>query len=191
MTLLRPTLNDLLATPEAAASSVRGLLSTLTAEARVKQATALDRAALAALWQLAEDGPAVSLADLVAPDLEALHPIVYEGLNSLPVMRRFRKVLYRTSSGTIAGYNDSPARWFAGPGYFTVVEVGTSVDIDYRLLPTERPAAFPAIRSNDRGPAKLVYGDMVDNLRTVADGVYVGRAVRHGVETANYFVIAR
>jgi hypothetical protein len=190
MTHSRLSVDAVLGLPDVTAASVRTYLESLEPAARVQAVTALGRTSAARLWALATDD-AIALADLVAVDATPLEPIAYEGQNNLPVLRQFRKVFYRTTTGMVGGYNDTPARWLAGPGYFSVEQHGRSVAINYVDLPTEKPASLPAIRSNGSGLASKVYGDMVDHLRRVATGVYVGRAYKAGTATENYFVIAR
>ena len=190
MTESRRSLDALLGQADTTSASVTAHLESLEPAARVQAATRLGRAAAARLWSLSTDSP-IALTDIVAPDAVPLEAVAWQGQNNLPVLRSFRKVFYRTSTGVIGGYNDSPARWFAGPGYFSVEQHGPSVVINYVDLPTEKPEGFPPIRSNGSGMASKVYGDMVDHLRSVARGVYVGRAHKGGTPTENYFVIAR
>ena len=191
MTTATGSLNALLDRSGTDVRDVRDLLASIDPGARVRVVTSLDRGMVVRLWDLAADGVGIDLAAVIAPGSPALVPVTYSGQNNLPVLRRFRKVLYRTSDGAVGGYNDSPARRFAGPGYFTVEQAGPSVRINYSDLPRECPEGFPAIRSNAGGVARLVYGDLVDNLRWVDEGTFVGRAQRRGRDLDNYFVIVR
>ncbi len=185
------TLNELLATPGVTAEQIRRHLAALSGEARVREATQLDRRHHETLWDLSADTQPVRLEEVVAPDRAPLDPVPFEGQNSLPVYRSFRKVFYRTRNGTIGGYNDSPAAWLTGPGYYVLKRDDTGTYVDYTEVPHEKPAAWPEIRPNDRGLSQFVYGHMKDYLRRVYGRVLIGRAYRRGKATPNYFVIAR
>jgi len=119
MTESRRSLDALLGQADTTSASVTEHLDSLEPAARVRAATRLGRAAAGRLWSLSADSQ-IALTDIVAPDAVPLEAVAWQGQNDLPVLRSFRKVFYRTSTGVIGGYNDSPARWFAGPGYFSV-----------------------------------------------------------------------
>ena len=80
-----------------------------------------------------------------------------------------------------------------GPGYFVAVEDAErgEVLIDYRRVPDRIPVDWPAVRPNDRGLSRFVYGFMVDTLRRVSEHVTIGSAARHGKDTGNWFVLCR
>jgi hypothetical protein len=185
------TLNELLATPGVTAEQVQKHLAALSGEERVRQATQLDRRHHATLWKLSDGTEPLRLEEIVAPDRTPLDPVPFEGQNNQPIYRPFRKVFYRTPDGGIAGYNDSPAAWFAGPGYYVLRRDGSGTYVDYTEVPREKPAAWPPIRPNDVGISRFVYGHMKDYLRRVYGRVVIGRAYRHGKATPNYFVLAR
>ena len=83
--------------------------------------------------------------------------------------------------------------WLTGPGYFVAREDPDrpEVWIDYNRLPPEHPAGWPETRRNDRGPARLVYGFMVDTLRRVSEHVTIGSAARKGRDLGSWFVLCR
>ncbi len=117
-------------------------------------------------------------------------PVPFEGQNSLLAFRHFRKVFYRTSDGTIAGYNDQTMSWITGPGFYVVKEDDAGSYIDYTTLPVERPSSFPEIEPNEKGFSNLVYGNMIDVMRRVHGRILIGRAIKKGELTENYFVLA-
>jgi hypothetical protein len=147
------------------------------------------------LYEAVQGAPRVTLADLVPPDAPPLREVVFEGKNSLPLFTRFQKRFCRPRAGaapdTLCGYNHQALAWLTGPGYFVVHDDARGAGLDYRDVPAERPPGWPDIRGNDRGIARLVYGDMVDYMRRVARDVFIGSAYRHGKEAGNYFVLCR
>ncbi len=148
------------------------------------------------LYAAAASARRVELADLVPEEAPPLVEVVFQGKNSLPAFTLFQKRFCRPppqeGRDELWGYNEQPMRFFTGPGYFVVrVDPEYGATIDYREVPPRGCPGWPAVKSNDRGLSRLVYMDMVDRLRRVADGVVVGRAVRRGVETQNYFVVCR
>jgi hypothetical protein len=185
------TLNDLLATPGVTTEQIQRHLASLPGVERVEQATHLDRRHHKTLWELSADTEPLRLDEVVAPDRTPLDPVPFEGQNNQPIYRPFKKVFYRTSSGAIGGYNESPAAWFAGPGYYVLKADQSGIYVDYTDIPTEKPAAWPAIRPNDTGITQFVYGHMKDYLRRVYGRVVIGRAYRKGKATPNFFVLAR
>jgi hypothetical protein len=185
------TLNELLAQPGVTPAQVQQHLASLPGDERVRQATHLDRRHHAKLWELSATTEPIRLDEVVAPDRAALEPVPFEGQNNQPIYRPFRKVFYRTGGGGIGGYNESPAAWFAGPGYYVLKRDESGTYVDYTELPPDKPAAWPAIRPNDAGIPQFVYGHMKDYLRRVYGRVLIGRAFRKGKATPNYFVLAR
>ena len=62
---------------------------------------------------------------------------------------------------------------------------------EYVGLPAEHPEGWPAIRSNERGVSRFVYGFMLDTLRRVSEHVTIGSAARKGVDLGSWFVLCR
>src|SRR5512140_3471036 len=139
----RMTLNELLATPGVTAAQVHAHLASLSGEERVRQATQLDRRHHRTLWDLSADTQPLLLEEVVAADRKPLDPVPFEGQNNQPIYRPFKKVFYRTPDGAIGGYNDSPASWFAGPGYYVLRRDDSGTYVDYTQVPTEKPATWP------------------------------------------------
>jgi hypothetical protein len=152
--------------------------------------------AQARLWAAAAGAPAVTLDDLVPPDLPPLREVIWHGKNSLPAFTLFQKRFCRPApgapSGQLWGYNHTAIAWLIGPGYFVVHREGDApAAIDYRLVPPSHPTGWPAVKPNDAGLSYFVYRDMVDYLRRVSQHVLIGRATRHSKELPNYFVLCR
>jgi hypothetical protein len=185
------TLNELLNDPTVTAERVQAHLASLEGEERVRQSTQLARKHHKTLWDLSASTEPVQLDEVVAADRPPLDPVPFEGQNNQPLYRPFKKVFYRTPDGAIAGYNDSPASWFAGPGYYLLKRDESGLYVDYTEVPRQRPAPWPPIRPNDKGISQFVYGHMKDYLRRVYGRVLIGRAYRKGKATPNFFVLAR
>jgi hypothetical protein len=65
------------------------------------------------------------------------------------------------------------------------------VQIDYREVPPEAPRGWPAVRSNEQGLGRLVFGGMVDRLRRVSEHVTIGSAARNGRDLGSWFLLTR
>jgi hypothetical protein len=145
------------------------------------------------LWDAVADAPRVTLDDLVPPDAPPLGEVIFEGKNSLPAFTLFQKRFCRPRPGSaeLWGYNHQALAWLTGPGYFVVHDDRAGVAIDYREVPPGKPAAWPDVKTNERGLARFVYGGMVDYLRRVSRDVFIGAATRKGKELGNYFLLCR
>ena len=63
--------------------------------------------------------------------------------------------------------------------------------VDYYSTPPEALEGAPKLAPNDRGVSAAVYGHMIDVLRGVSQHVSIGRAVKKGKDTPNYFLLCR
>lgn len=159
----------------------------------------LDRRAQRGLYRKAEGYTRLSLTDLVAPQRADFEEVRHQGLNTLPAFRVFEKRFCRLPGEDperperLAGYNFQTMRPVTGPGYFVACDAPETgeVLIDYRRLPDRTPVDWPAVRSNERGLARFVYGFMVDRLRRVSEHVTIGSAARNGHELGSWFVLSR
>jgi hypothetical protein len=184
-------LNSLLARPNVTLKELQDYLASLSGADRVAQGTSVKAGLQKTLWTLAEGAEHLKKSDIVPEGTPALEPVRFEGINSLPLYRRFAKVFYRTGDGRIAGYNDSSASWLSGPGYYILNEdAQKGLFVDYTQLPADKPAGWPAIVSNDKGMSQFIYGNMHDYLRRVYDKILIGRAYKFGKETPNYFTLS-
>lgn len=151
----------------------------------------------ARLWKLAEAGPSIQLEQLIPEDATPLKPVIFYGKNSLiPPFTVFQKPMCRQPDGQLLmGYNYGWTGFITGPGFFVVRnstedEIGP-VAVDYTQLPETKPDEWPKIRTNKYLLSRFVYHNMVDYLREVGTGMLIGRAVKKGKITSNYFLLAR
>jgi hypothetical protein len=117
------------------------------------------------------------------------------GKNSLPAFSIFEKRFARphADSPVMWGYNHSSMMPLVGPGHF-VLRTGPQfgeMHVDYYSVPPQRLDGAPPLARNDRGISTLVYGHMIDVLRRVSFHVTIGRAVKKGKQTPNYFLLCR
>lgn len=167
-------------------------LDALRHDERVNWVRGLSRSEQRALYALAGAGPPLPL------PLSFLHGtagavVRHHGANSLPVFSTFEKRIVLHGE-QVQGYNHNPATvaWFTGPGHFLARQDGPAeVLFDYTALPSQRPDAFPPIRPNDQGTARLVFGGMVDRLRRVSQHCTIGAAFRGGKAMNAWFVLVR
>lgn len=188
-----------LADPAVSAASVAALFDGIPDPLRVGLVRRLARREQRDLYRKVEGFAPLSLVDLVPPDRGALEEVRHLGLNTLPAFRVFEKRFCRLpgedaeAPGALAGYNFQSLAPLTGPGYFVAIDDPDrgEVRVDYRRLPDRKPADWPAIRSNESGLARFVYGFMVDTLRRVSEHVTIGSAARKGRDLGSYFALAR
>jgi hypothetical protein len=161
----------------------------------VHQVVTLTKKQQVALWDVAEDGPPLTLEYLVPETARPLESFPFWGQNSLPLHTRFQKIFYRDRDSVIGGYNRQTWSWWTGPGYFQVhmnPKCDKEIQIDYTMLPTEHPAGWPTIKSNMAFPTRFIYGGTKDNLRWVSKDVVIGRAFKMGERPMpNWFALCR
>jgi len=180
-------------------SSIREFFDGLGHDARVEATRALGAREQSRLYAAVEGFEAMRLVDLVPADAGDMNEVRHFGRNTLPAFRHFEKRFCRPAGATadqpecLYGYNHAAVRGFVGPGYFVASpsEAGNEVDIDYTSLPSRAPEGWPAIRRNEVGISRFVYGFMVDRLRRVSEHVSIGSAARHGRELGSWFVLCR
>ena len=85
------TLNEMLRDPRTTLADVQRHLGALSCDERVRQCTSIDAKLQGRLWTLAEGGRSVSFDELVPKSQADLDPVPFEGQNSQPLFRRFRK----------------------------------------------------------------------------------------------------
>jgi hypothetical protein len=181
--------------PVAIADRLDGLAPAL----RTAVVRGLSRRGQRALYEKVRGFAPVTLRELVPPGRADFETVRHLGRNTLPAFTLFEKRFCRlpgTSRETperLAGFNFQALSRITGPGYFTAFDDGESgeVLVDYHRLPALRPLDWPAIRSNETGLARFVYGFMIDRLRRVSRDVTIGSASRHGRDLGSYFVLSR
>ncbi len=172
-------------------------LDQMTDEARVAAVRGMGARLQARLWDLAA-GRATSLDDFVPPEVAPATQVIHAGRNSLPIFNVFEKRFCRVEGrdDALYGYNEGSTRPLIGPGYFVArffPERG-EVGIDYFQVPpadARLPEGWPSIKPNESGLQRFVFARMVDYMRKVSRHVTIGRAVRQGKETNNYFLLCR
>lgn len=178
---------------------VARFLDDLSGEDRVGAIRGLGGAEQRRLYDAALGFAPVRLVELVPPDVSDLGVVRHYGKNSLPLFTEFEKRFSRAphrdpeAPGELMGFNFQTMSPVTGPGYFVATEdvQRGEVLVDYRHLPDCHPVDWPAIRSNERGLARFVYGFMVDTLRRVSQHVTIGSASRDGKDLGNWFVLCR
>jgi len=178
-------------------AKVASTLEALTHSERVVAIRSLGKKAQARLWEAAA-GRSTDLGDIVPNDTGATVQVIHSGKNSLPLFTKFEKRFCRVpgDESLLYGYNEGSTRWLVGPGYF-VASVDSDrgeVGVNYYETPPDGgpfPADWPQVRPNERGISRFVYAKMIDYLRKVSDHVTIGRAVRKGKMTSNYFLLCR
>jgi hypothetical protein len=194
----RPTeLRELLAAGEGG-RAVSDLLDALAPDERRAQVLALRGAEVGRLYRAVAGGRTLALDDFVPASAANEETSIFEGRNSLPAFSRFQKRFARIASGQLVGYNHQSLSPLTGPGYFVVraaddgaVDVPGELYFDYTVAPERAPAGWPAFKPNDRGISRLVYMNMKDYCRHVADGVCVGEAYKLGTSQKAFFVLCR
>jgi hypothetical protein len=179
--------------------AIRDLLDGLSHAERVEAARALGRPEQRRLYAAVDGFLPLRLVDLVPASLGDRAPVRHYGRNTLPAFTRFEKRFRRppgadpASPGSLWGYNHQALSWLTGPGYFVAVEAPgrPEVWIDYNRVPEAHPDGWPAIRRNERGLSRFVYGFMIDTLRRVSEHVTIGSAARRGREIGSWFVLVR
>ena len=147
------------------------------------------------LYELVQGGPPATLADLY-PD-GATGTVTHEGRNSMALFNRFQKRVLRQADGVLLGYNHQTMSWFTGPGYFVVRDGRDDSPcpgepyLDYDIPAPTVPEGWPPFSPSGEGLQSLVYGDMNDYVRRVANGVIVSKAFRKGKPVGVYFTLTR
>jgi hypothetical protein len=182
-----------------APQEIAAFLDALGSADRIAAVRGLGRSEQRRLYRAVDGFRPLRLTDLVPPSAADLATVRHFGRNTLPAFTLFEKRFCRprgadaNKPGELWGFNHQTLSWLTGPGYFVAREDPTrpEVLIDYTEVPPEPPADWPAVRRNEQGLSRFVYGHMVDTLRRVSEHVTVGSAARHGRELGSWFVLAR
>lgn len=172
-------------------------LDGLSHPARLRFVRSLSGGTQAKLWSAAAQ-QGTTLADLVPPTVPPGVEVIHHGKNSLPLLSQFEKRFCRSADrpDLLYGYNEGIVRPAIGPGYFVAHEFEDrgEVGVDYHQVPpadATLPAGWPALRANESGLQRFVFAGMIDYLRRISAHVTVGRALRAGKLTNNYFLLCR
>lgn len=183
-------------------ATVAQALDQMSHAQRVAAIRATGRREQSRLWKAVDGFAPLTLLDMVPASQPTNQQVRHFGKNSLPLFTHFEKRFVRpegqnaSAPTELHGYNyqDSGiATSFSGPGYFLAVDdpKRSEVQIDYYRVPTVRPQGWPAIRTNEHGGARLVYGYMIDTLRRVSAHVTIGHANKHGKDMSAWFILCR
>jgi hypothetical protein len=180
-------------------SVLADLFDGLSSDMRTALVRRLGRAEQRTLYQKVAGFQPLGLVDLVPATRADQEEVRHLGLNTLPAFRVFEKRFARppgqdpAAPAKVSGYNFQAMSVVTGPGYFEAIEDANKAEVlvDYGRLPESTPAEWPAVRSNERGLARFVYGFMVDRLRRVSEHVTIGSAARKGRDLGSYFALAR
>jgi hypothetical protein len=174
--------------------ALSNLLDGIGHDERVIVSRAMNRKDQKAMWELSLDYRPMTIDDIV-PAQELLVEVRHIGKNTLPVFSHFEKRFCRSSQHPqqLIGYNWGVTRPLVGPGYFVAYNNAETqeVDVDYRMMPIDKPQDWPVIKGNSGGVGKLVFGNMVDSLRKVSEHVSIGSAARNGKPMGSWFVLCR
>jgi hypothetical protein len=167
---------------------------------RVQAIRAVGRAEQRRLYEAVAGFRPLRMTDAVPASAPAMTTVRHLGRNTLPIFSRFEKRVCRPADADpqdpdrLWGYNFSPVAPLVGPGFFVLRPDAARGEllVDYHLLPEGAPpAGWPAIRSNERGLARFVYGFMIDTLRGVSEHVTIGSAARRGKDLGSWFLLCR
>ncbi|MGO9833909.1 MAG: hypothetical protein ACLP1X_06820 [Polyangiaceae bacterium] len=158
------------------------------------------RGDMAKLWDATKGTKPLTLDDFVPPSAAPLAEVIHHGKNSLPAhnffQKRFCKPKDPEAKDMLVGFNYQTWAAATGPGYFVAhpsSDAGDAgcVDIDYTMIPKEKPDAWPPIEPNSVRLGRFVYYGMVDVMHGISSHVSIGRArKKHGWMNA-WFVLVR
>jgi hypothetical protein len=163
---------------------------------RVRVIHAMNKKDQKSMWELSKGYRSIALSDLSAGS-KPLIQIRHIGKNTLPIFSKFEKRMCipekKGEQAQLIGYNFGATQSLVGPGYFVAFynEKTSEIDVDYRVVPSEKPEDWPEIKDNNSGIGKLVFGNMVDSLRRVSEHITIGSAAKNGKPMGNWFVLCR
>jgi hypothetical protein len=174
-------------------------LDGLPSDARIDAVRTLGRDEQRRLYRAVDSFLPLHLADLVPPTAGDLQTIRHFGRNTLPAFTLFEKRFCRPRGadarkpGELWGFNFQTMGFLTGPGYFVAREDPSrpEVWVDYNAVPPSHPDGWPALRRNEAGLSRFVYGYMIDTLRRVSEHVTIGSAARKGRDIGSWFVLVR
>jgi hypothetical protein len=151
---------------------------------------------MALVWEAAKGVRPITLDDYVPPGTDPLVEVIHHGKNSLYAFKFFQKRFCRPkdpeAKDMLIGYNEQAWMGVVGPGYFVAHPASDAgeVDIDYTMLPKEKPGGWPGIEPNTtRG--WFVYKGMIDVMHGISSHVTIGRARRKRGWMDAWFVLVR
>lgn len=172
-------------------------LDGLDHEGRVQAMRAWNKKKMAAIFEACA-GRDISIEHLVPPGVDEKVEVIHDLRNTLPLFSDAQKRFAKLGDGkpAVGGFNKQSGLARASePGYFVVREGdgehANELVIDYREVPSTRPAEWPEIEPNQGPLNSLVWGGMVDYLRKVSRHVSMGQATKNGKPIGQYFALVR
>jgi hypothetical protein len=166
-------------------------------EGRVWAGRQWTRANMATLYEAVKGFRPVTLDDYVPAGVPPLVEVITHGKNSLPAHSIFQKRFARPADpqakDVLVGFNVQTMSPFTGPGYYVAhasSEAG-EVDIDYTMIPREKPKPWPSIVPNSQRLGRFVYYGMIDVMRGLSAHVSIGRAKKKHGWMDNWFTLVR
>ena len=170
-------------------------LDQASAEVRLSAVQSLSKKNQFRLYHGTKQHKKLGIDHFVPADVDDLVEVIHDGKNSLGVFSHFQKRFCRVpeGEGRLSGYNEGSLRWAVGPGYFVAYEHAEDgeVWVDYHQLPEHKAVEWPEIQPQSVRMGRFVYSGMIDVLRPVSRHVTIGRAIRGGKESENYFALCR
>lgn len=178
---------------------IADLLDGMTHEQRVAAVRSLGRSQQRRLYAAVDGFRPLRLEHLVPPSTEDFKTVRHFGKNTLPLFSHFEKRFCRprgadaVKPGELYGFNFQTMQPVTGPGYFVAREDTNRAEVlvDYNAVPPAHPEGWPAIRRNEAGLSRFVYGFMVDTVRGVSEHVSIGSAARKGKDLGSWFALCR
>jgi hypothetical protein len=188
--------------PAAHIGEIAAYLDGLAPDHRLHEVRQLGGADQARLYDLAKDGPPITLEHFVPKDRPTLREVIHEGKNTLPAFQLFQKRMCRPSDGSdrLFGYNEGFTRALLGPGYFVTHPTAGNPDweergaivVDYFMMPDGEVApGWPRVVPNSQGLQMLVYQGTRDFMRRVSAHVSIGAAYKGEKKMGAYFALCR
>lgn len=177
----------------ASREDIASFLDALPGPQRLAEVKAVGGKKVGKLYDLVAGGPAVTIETFLPAGTRDGQIVIFEGKNSLPSpVSHFQKRFVR-QDGKVVGYNHQSTSFVTGPGFFVTTDGDDShpgeLLFDYTQTPPFFPAGFPPYVANTKGLSRLVYKDMKDYCRRVANGIIVGKAYKLGVEQGAWFTL--
>jgi len=164
-----------------------------------------DKRTQARLFEAAKGFRPLTLDHFVPPGTDALVEVIHWGHNSLPAFSHFQKRFCKpkpngdSHANELWGFNHNSFEFASGHGYFVIHPperkdaLEGELDIDYYKVPPAKPESWPPIKPNESltSLSPIIYAKMIDVMRGISEHVSIGRAIRGGKWTENYFVLCR
>lgn len=187
-------IHELLAVNAVDMRALADFLDHLDAPSRLRAVRSLGRPEQAKLFEAAAGAHPLSLAHFAPVGTPPLQAVVHYGRNSLPAFHDFEKRFCLPDAHTdeLWGYNEQPLKTLTGPGYFVARQSSQQeVEIDYTVVPPEKPADWPPILPNSARLSRFLYYRTIDLVRGVSAHVAIGRVTREGRFLDAWFVLCR